>query len=648
MKKKSLDQSAYGGVPGLKYVPYLGTSDGVGGGPLIIAFGTILAIIFAASTAYSGMKAGLTVSAGIPGAILGSGFVAACAKKKGILGVNLIQGMSSGGEAIASGMIYVLPSIVLIGRKISFIYGFLVGITAVAFAIGVSNIVFNYLIVTQHGTLKYPESMAIAETMVASEAGGESLKMMGVGFGIGGIITFVTTQFMGWCNSMITFSSKHFYKWNMSTEVNPMLLGIGFIIGIDVSIVMIAGTIFAQFAVAPLLSYFVGMAGSSFTVWNDASVQLNQADTNIIVSSYLKYIGAGMMLGGGIIGALKLIPAIKQSITETVIARKNSDGKNSDKFGSILLLLGTILMLVVSFFFARYSIAITIIGGLLSIILSFLFVIVSARMAGLIGASNNPVSGMTIASMVILTLIFAICGWNNTDYIQILLTFGVFIVTAISVGSGYIQTQKVSFVIGGSKKQMSKYYMLAGTIGTIVVVGTMILLEPQLRITGSNPPFGLPQANLIAALTQGIMSNKLPWVMVIAGVVLSIVFFMLGVPVMAVALGFYLPASTTSIIFIGALVRYVIEKVTKDQDLAKQRISSGISLSSGLVAGSSIIGLVGIFLHVFSAIKEKTLVSFMASNEMAWILLVILLAAVMIPLFKIKNSHLNQRKDVNK
>lgn len=190
--------------------------------------------------------------------------------------------------------------------------------------------------------------------------------------------------------------------------------------------------------------------------------------------------------------------------------------------------------------------------------------------------------------------------------------------------------------------------MLAGTIGTIVVVGTMILLEPQLRITGSNPPFGLPQANLIAALTQGIMSNKLPWVMVIAGVVLSIVFFMLGVPVMAVALGFYLPASTTSIIFIGALVRYVIEKVTKDQDLAKQRISSGISLSSGLVAGSSIIGLVGIFLHVFSAIKEKTLVSFMASNEMAWILLVILLAAVMIPLFKIKNSHLNQRKDVNK
>lgn len=640
MKKKTLDQSAYGGVPGLKYVPYLGSNDGLGGGPLIIVFGAILAVIFAASTAYSGMKAGLTVSAGIPGAILGSGLVAAFAKKKGILGVNLIQGMSSGGEAIASGMIYVLPSIVLIGRKISFTYGFLVGVTAVAFAIGVSNIVYNYLIITQHGILKYPESMAIAETMVASEAGGESLKMMGLGFGIGGLLTFCTTQFMGWFNSMISFSSKRFYKWDMSTEVNPMLLGIGFIIGIDVSIVMVAGTIFAQFAVAPLLSYFTGMAGDPFKIWNDPTMALNQASTSVIVSAYLKYIGAGMMLGGGIIGAVKLLPAIKQSIAETVRARKSSSGSDKgDRFSTLLLLSGAVAILIVSFFFAKYNLMIAIVGGLLSILLSFLFVIVSARMAGLIGASNNPVSGMTIASMVILTLIFAICGWTNTNYVQILLTFGVFIVTAISVGSGYMQTQKVSFVIGGSKNEMTKYYLLAGTIGTIVVVGTMILLEPQLRIAGANPPFGLPQANLIAALTQGIMSNKLPWVMVIAGVVLSIVFFMLGVPVMAVALGFYLPASTTSIIFIGALARYVIEKITKDKSVAKHRVSSGISLSSGLVAGSSIIGLVGIFLHVFGVIKDHTLTGFVASNEMAWILLVILLIAVMLPLLRIHDGQ---------
>ena len=391
------------------------------------------------------------------------------------------------------------------------------------------------------------------------------------------------------------------------------------------------------------------MSGDSFKVWNDASIQLNQAGTDVIVGSYLKYIGAGMMLGGGIIGALKLIPAIKQSISETLKARKSSTGADKgDKFSSMLLLIGTIAILIVSFFFAKYNIMIALVGGLLSILLSFLFVIVSARMAGLIGASNNPVSGMTIASMVILTLIFAICGWSDTDHVEILLTFGVFIVTAISVGSGYMQTQKVSFVIGGNKNEMAKYYLIAGIIGTIVVVGTMILLQPQLKITGSNPPFGLPQANLIAALTQGIMSNKLPWVMVIAGVVLSIVFFMLGVPVMAFALGFYLPASTTSIIFVCALVRFIIEKLTKDKATSKHRVSSGISMSSGLVAGSSIIGLIGIFLHVFGVIKDKTLTGFVASNEMAWILLVILLVAVMVPLFRIHGPQAGESSSEDK
>ena len=644
MKKKTLDHSAYGGVPGEKYKPYIGKHNGLGGNAVIMTIGAILAIIFAASTAYSGMKAGLTVSAGIPGAILGSGLVAVFAKKKGILGVNLIQGMSSGGESIASGMIYVLPAIVLIGRKINFFYGFLVGVAAVAFAIGVSNIVYNYLIITEHGVLKYPESMAIAETIVASEAGGESLKMMGLGFGIGGLITLFTNQFLGLVNSTISFSSNKFYKWSMSTEVNPMLLGLGFIIGMKVSLIMMAGMLFARFAVGPLISYFIAMAGSGWNVWNDASIQLKQANADIVISSYLKYIGAGMMLGGGIIGAIKLIPAIKQSISATLKARKSATG-NSDKGSSIMLLTGIILILVMAFFFSNNNIVMMLVGSILSILLSFLFVIVSARMAGLIGASNNPVSGMTIASMVILTLIFALCGWTNTDHVQILLTFGVFIVTAISVGSGYMQTQKVSFVIGGSKNEMSKYYLIAGTIGTIVVVGTMVLLEPQLRITGSTPPFALPQANLIAALTQGIMSNKLPWVMIISGLVLAVTFEMFGLPVMAVALGFYLPASTTSIIFIGALVRLVIEKLTKDESTRDHRISSGISLSSGLVAGASILGLIGIFLHVFGVLKDKTLTGFVASNEMAWIVLVIMLIFVMWPLFRIHDS---QKKDAKK
>ncbi len=300
MAKKQLSKSAYGGVPGDKYVPFVSEKDNKGGSPVIMIMGAILAIIFAASTAYSGMKAGLTVSAGIPGAILGSGMVSLFARKKGILGVNLLQGMSSGGEAIASGMIYVLPAIVLIGSKVNLITGFLVGVVAVLFSLGgVSSLVYNYLIVQEHGKLLYPESMAISEAMVASETGGESLKMMGIGFGIGGIITFMTTQFMGWVNSMISFKGNKSYRWQMSTEVNPMLLGIGFVIGLDVSMTIMAGSILANFAITPLISYFTSMAGSSAHVWNDSALLVNQMDVSGVSGNYVKYIGAGMMLGGG-------------------------------------------------------------------------------------------------------------------------------------------------------------------------------------------------------------------------------------------------------------------------------------------------------------------------------------------------------------
>lgn len=306
----------------------------------------------------------------------------------------------------------------------------------------------------------------------------------------------------------------------------------------------------------------------------------------------------------------------------------------------ISLLAGIIGIFVISIFFAK-NIMIVIVGGILAVILSFLFVIVSARMAGTIGASNNPVSGMTIASLVIMTLIFAVAGWTSTSHISILLTFGVFIVTAISVGSGYMQTQKASFIIGGNKNEMAKYYAVAGTIGTIVVVGMTVVLTPQLRITGANPPFALPQANLIAALTQGIMSNKLPWVMVIAGLVISVVLLMWGgLPVMTIALGFYLPISTTSIIFIGALVRLIVEQVSKhNKALSDKRVQGGgVSLSSGLIAGSSIIGLIGIFLHIFNVIKTRTLTGFAASNEMAWIVMAIMIIAVIIPILRVKED----------
>ncbi|GKZ01833.1 peptide transporter [Paraclostridium bifermentans] len=637
---KKLSKEAYGGIHGKEYVPYITDKSKTGANVAVLIIGILLATIFAASTAYSGMKAGLTVAAGIPGSIIGSAFIAAFASGKGILGKNIVQGMASGGESVASGMIFVLPAILLIGSQVSFLEGLAVGVGGVLFGIGVSSLVYNYLIIEEHGKLMYPESMAICETLVASDAGGDSMKYMGIGFGISGIITVLTGSFLNVTNNVISFIGNKFYKYKFEVEVNPLLLGIGFIVGLEVSLTMFAGSILANFGITPLISYFTEMAGPGANVWNNSSMAISQMGVNDIGGNYVKYIGAGMMLCGGIIGAVKLIPTIIASVQETMKAKSSNDGEGSSALQTIILLGGIVIAFVAGFLISG-SITMAIVGAIASVLLAGLFVIVAGRLTGTIGTSNLPVSGMTIASLVILTLVFVIMGWKGQADNKSLLLFGTFIVVAIAIAGGYNQSQKVTYIIGGSKSEMQKYFTIAGIVGVIVVVGTILLLSNQLTITGDNPPFALPQANLMSTLTSGIMSGQLPWVMIIVGVFMAIVLYFLGLPIMTVAIGFYLPIATTSIILVGALIRVFVEKTSKSEQEKEGKVSNGISLSSGLVAGGSIIGLIGIILQVTGVIKSAGPSGFAAGNMMAIILLVVLVVCTALPIVssKVKNNE---------
>ena len=638
---KKLSKEAYGGVDGKNYVPYITDKSKKGTNFAVTVIGIVLATLFAASTAYSGMKSGLTVAAGIPGAIIGSMLVGVFAKGKGILGKNIIQGMSSGGESIASGLIYVLPAIILIGSNFSFLEGLVVGLGGSLFGIGCSALVYNYLIIEEHGKLMYPEAMAISETLVASEGGGDSIKYMGIGAGISGIINILTGSFLNLLNNTMTFVGSKFYKWKFSMEVNPLLLGLGFIVGLEVALTMFAGSILSNFGIAPLIGYFSDMANGSAHIWNDASTAINQMGVNEISGSYVKYIGAGMMLCGGIIGAIKLIPTIIVSIKSTM-SSKSEGSNNSEKSGEMIILLaGTIIGFVAAFLISNGNIMMAIIGAIVSLILSFLFVIVAGRLSGTVGTSNLPVSGMTIASLVILTLVFVIMGWKSLADNKALLLFASFMVTAIAVSGGYNQSQKVTYIIGGSKKEMQRGFALASIVGVIVVVGTITLLSSQLAVTGADAQFALPQANLMSTLTSGIMSGNLPWVMIIVGVVMAIVLFLLNLPIMTIAIGFYLPISTSSIILVGALIRVLVEKLSKNAAEKEARVSNGISLSSGLVAGGSIIGLLGIILQVLGIITPKTPTGFAAGNIMAIVLLVVLVIATILPIMlpKVKSNE---------
>lgn len=630
--KKKLSKEAYGGVHGKDYVPYITDKSKRGTNLSVIIIGILLSAVFAASTAYSGMKSGLTVAAGIPGAIIGSMLIGAFARNKGILGKNITQGMASGGESVASGMIYVLPSIILIGSSITFLEGLIVGVGGVLFGMGCLSLVYKYLIVEEHGKLMYPESMAISETLIASEGDGDAIKFMGIGFVISGIINVLTGSFLNIINNSITYVGSKFYKWKFSTEVNPLLLGIGFIVGLEVSLTMFAGSILANFGVAPLIGYFTDMAANNMHSWNDASLLLNQMDVNAISGSYVKYIGAGMMLCGGLIGAIKLIPTIVVSIKETLKAKSSKDSNSESNSSEIIILLAGSVVAFIAGFMISQSIKMAIIAVIVSLLLSLLFVIVSGRLTGTIGTSNLPVSGMTIASLVILTLVFVIMGWSSQADNKSLLLFAAFMVVAISVAGGYSQSQKVSYIIGGSKKEMQNSFLISSIVGVVVVTGTIKILSEQLAVTGVDAQFALPQANLMATLTSGIMSGDLPWPMIIVGIVMALFLFLLNLPIMTIAIGFYLPISTTSIILVGALIRVFIEKMSKNEKEKETKVANGISLSSGLVAGGSIIGLVGIILQVTGLIIPKTPVGFASGNMMAIILLVILVIATTVPI----------------
>ncbi|MGX7059959.1 OPT family oligopeptide transporter [Vagococcus humatus] len=640
---KKLSKDAYGGVDGKDYVPYV--PDGKhqkSGGTLVLIFGILLAIIFAASTAYSGMKVGLTVAAGIPGSIIGSGLVAMFVKSKSILSKNILSGMSTGGESIASGMIFVLPAVILIGGHVNFIHGVIIGIAAVLFSIGATTLVQDYLLVQEHGRLVYPEAMAISESLVASDAGGDSLKNMGIGFAISGVLTSLTGSVFGVVNNVVSYVSNGFYKCKMEIEANPMLSGIGFIVGLKVAVTMFAGSILTNFAIIPLIGYFTELANANATVWDSANLLVSEVTVNEISGSYTKYIGAGMMISGGLIGAIQLIPTIYTSISQTLKSR-DKDG-DSDASSIIVLLAGIVLTFVGGFIISG-SASVAIVGAILSIVLSMLFAIVSGRLTGVIGTSNLPVSGMTIASLVIMTLVFLVMGWTTDAHNVTLLMFGTFVVVVIAVAGSYMQSQKATFIMGGSSKEMRKYFMISGIVGVVVVIGIIQLLAPQIAITGEEAPFAVPQANLIATLTSGIMQGKLPWLMVIVGIVLGIVFFLLDLSVMSLAVGAYLPISTTSIILIGALVRVLVEKISKDDAVREERVTNGISLSSGLIAGGSIIGLIGIILQVSKVITPGTPSGFLGGNSGAYLLLVLLVVLSILPILKTRNEGTSSESD---
>jgi putative OPT family oligopeptide transporter len=612
-EKKGLSHSAYGGIKGEDYVPFISTKEALPELTIIsIIIGCVLAALFAAANTYLALKVGMTIAAGIPAAVIGTGILKFIFKRNNILEANMISGVAAMGESLAAGIVFTLPAIVIWGMNLSFstvvIVSLLGGMLGVLFIVPFRK----YLTVEEHGKLAFPESMACAEVLVTSNQGGAGFKTVMLGLLVGSVYKLLSGGFLLWSEEAnwdisLAQNGKPIYETAFGVDAMASLAGVGFIVGIEVSLYMFAGSVIAWFGLIPLIKY-VG-AGLAIPLW-PSTVVIGEMSAGAIRSGYIKYIGAGAVAAGGFISLAKSMPTIINSFKSSMagVGGKGGTRKRTDIDVPMTWVIGGAALV----FFLSWllpMIKVSAVGAILAIIFSFLFAVVSARMCGLMGASNNPVSGMTIATLLFITAILKATGMTGDGGMLAAILAGAIVCVGVAIAGGAGQALKTTYIIGGTPKKMELGMFAGVVVGAIAAAGAMLLMSNAYGFIGTGPKvLQAPQANLMAMVIQGVMTSQLPWAFVIVGVAFGVMCELMGLPVLAVALGIYLPIHLSAGILVGAIVRvFVDKKFNKDKEQQKVQVEKGILLASGLVAGDAIMG---IFIAGFAAFKLDTTIGF--------------------------------------
>ncbi|MEG0133320.1 MAG: oligopeptide transporter, OPT family [Clostridium sp.] len=589
-EKRKLSQNAYGGCKGEDYVPFVPTSlampEATG---YSIILGIILACVFAAANTYLGLKVGMTISAGIPGAIIATGVLKGMFKRNNILEANMVASLAAMGESIAGGIIFILPALILWGLELSTFT--VVIVTVIGGFMGVFFItpLRRYLIVEEHGELIYPESMAAAEVLVSGSEGGQGFKTVATGLGVGAGYKLFSGGFALW-GEQATYVFKSYQGTMIGVDTLASLLGVGFIVGTKASALMLGGSLIAWFALIPLIKFLgAGLVDPVFP----ATVLISEMDAMAIWSKYIRYIGAGAVAMGGFISLAKSIPTIVTSFKQ---AMSGIGAKGTEKVSRIDVEAPlTWVILAAAFGFALVWLLPVIgggfLGGLMAVIFSFFFAVVSARMVGIAGASNNPVSGMTIATLLLVTTVIKVTGGTSQVYMNKAILIGGVVCVAIAVAGGVAQSLKTTFVIGGTPKKVQVGMFLALAIAAVFSAFVINMLNTAYGIGSDAVP--APQATLMSMIVDGIMTAKLPWTLVGSGAAIAVFCELAGLSILPVALGIYLPITLNATIFVGGCIREVVERqFAKSKDRKDEVVEKGTLLASGLVAGDALMGIV--------------------------------------------------------
>lgn len=583
-----------------KFKPYISPKDFIPEfTPKAIILGAIFGIIFGAATVYLGLKVGLTVSASIPIAVLAIAVFKKIGKST-ILENNIVQTIGSAGESVAAGVVFTIPALLFLpGGRDYFQY---FQIFVLALAGGILGVLFmiplrRSLIVKEHGILPYPEGTACADVLVAGEKGGNLARKVYYGLGIAFLYKFFMSIIGLWKDvpQYVFGRNSALPNGTINAEITPELLGVGYIIGPKISGIMVAGGVLSWMVLIPLITFL----GDNLSVIVPPGGKLiSDMSAAEIWNNYIRYIGAGAVTFGGIITLVKSFPTIISAFSDSFADLKESRSavkveklRTEKDIPLVFVLVGSILLVI--FMALIPSVPANLMSAVMIVIFGFFFVTVSSRIVGLIGSSSNPISGMTIATLMATSLIFVGVGWTGDLYQPIALVVGSIVCIAAANAGATSQDLKTGYIVGATpvKQQIG---LIIGVLASVVVIGfTLLLLENTLGIgviTEEHPtPLPAPQATLMATVIKGLISQNLPWALVLVGMGIAAVMELSGVRSLPFAVGAYLPLSTTSPIFIGGMVKWFIDNKRKSTE--ESEIGPGALFSSGLIAGGAITGI---------------------------------------------------------
>jgi putative OPT family oligopeptide transporter len=665
-----------------------------------ILLGCIFGIIFGMVTVYVGLRAGLTVAASIPIAVLSISILRAFGRAS-ILENNIVQTTGNAGQSIASGVIFTLPALVFLGFDLEysriFMLALIGGWLGVLFMIPLRR----QLIVQEHDALPYPEGTACADVLIAGERGGSMASRVFLGLGLGGLYTLFQNPFLfkAWPHGpeyQPDFGTQHVLKGSSITaDTTSEYLGVGYIIGPKVAGVIFAGGVFSWLVVMPLIYFFGKELGSPVYPGRIPIAQMGPSD---LWATYIKPMGAGAVAAAGVITLMKTMPTIfsalgagMRNMRSGKAAAKAKPIRTEDDLSMGVVLIGSLLIVALMFVFLEFKPvpgafvgwAANLAASLLVVVFGFLFVTVSSRIVGLVGSSASPVSGMTIATLMATCAVFLVMGWTLPAYGALAITIGGVVCIAASNSGDTSQDLKTGYIIGATPRLQQIALMIGVVVSTIVIGVTLnvmntglqefhaapqawdinashpgVTIQPdieklpaQLRVVAADKTSGqhsrseyvilnaigstelqdgkylyspashqievqwiqgigsvnapAPQARLMATVINGILSRKLPWGLVLLGVSLVIAVELLGIRSLTFAVGAYLPIGTTLPIFVGGVVRWLVDQAVKkaggDTAEAESEISPGSLFASGLIAAGGIVGLIGVALKAVEA-----------------------------------------------